>query len=142
MTLPWWLTTLIGAISATIVSFFVGYWYVGHLKAEQAAALASQIKFDISQCQDSKNITTNADKTYEDLYNAASLELNRLRSQPATCVHVTKSTSSGHATHKPNKPHNSDGISSQSLYDYAGQAETDRIKVITLQQFILDERKK
>ncbi len=141
MILPWY----IPAAGAAIVTSFLAYGAhsldVNRINAKASKVLVAQMQFDIKQCQDSKQITTKAETDYETQITTLNNELKRLRNQPSTCVPVTRPASKRNATKLTSKPSNGNGVTSGALLEYAGECETDRVKVNVLQGFIKDERK-
>lgn len=138
-----WILLAIGLIVGLVISYFVAEWRISNITAAAATTLTKQIADDHQLCNSAQNVTTNADKKYENLYNAAQSELDKLRAQPTTCVpvYIKRPARVAHAANQPVKPDKPNGVTSTALYDFAGECETDRIKVITCQQFITDERK-
>lgn len=85
-----------------------------------------------------KTLTQTVSKNYEDLLTKRDNDISRLRQRPAHCVPVQFATPTNgiNAADKLNKPYNADGVSSSFLIEFAYDAETDRAKVIGLQNFI------
>lgn len=133
--LPQWKVFLgIGIASAVLITLH--NLDIGRIEAKQATELQAQKDADKKICDNNKKITSNSENYYEALYTASNAKLNSMLQHPPKCVPITKSAHSGNATNVINKQDSSNGISSDALYNFAGECETDRIKVMTLQNFI------
>lgn len=89
-----------------------------------------------AQCEKDKAITTEASKTYEANITALNKRISALRMQPASCVPVTSPTPGHNAAPGAGQLSGAHGVTDQSLFDFAGDAETDRLKLIACQGFV------
>lgn len=130
-------------ILALLIAYALHAWDVSIIEAKQTKAIAEQVTFDITKCEASKQITAKSEQDYETEIAKRDADIAALKLRYGTCaiMPVAKPTRISHATNQPDKPSKPDGILISSLLDYADQCETDRIKVMTLQGFITDERK-
>lgn len=128
-----------------LISFLAGFavaWLIhmqtvhwAELKHEKA--LAAQVKADREICESSKRITSNVEQNYESQIATLSADLQRLRNTPTKCVPVARTASKSDGATSTKKPGNADGgITDIRLYEFAGECEQDRLKVIGLQDFI------
>lgn len=136
-----WIFIAIGAIPTLIISVFLHNLDVNQIEKSKKLALANQVQIDRNLCQKIKNITTKSESFYETQIVQRNADIKRLSERPMSCIDVTGTSSKRDAIDQRKQSHNPDGIvAAAKLYDFAGECEIDRIKVITLQQFIKDER--
>lgn len=132
----------LGAAGAFLIALGLHNLDVNRIQARAAKELTAQVQADIKLCDSDKAKTTKAETYYETQIVALNSELNKLRKRPSTCIPITRPASGSNATDKPSKSGDGNGaVTSGALLDFAGECEIDRIKVITLQGFILEERK-
>lgn len=132
---------LISYIAAFLAGASLG-WYVHTRIAESTlkSALASQQEALVKQCEDSKKITEEVSREYQNKIAALNSRVADLRMRPAKCLPVTKPTA-GHDG-KTNgaesiRPH---GVDAGFLIDYAAEAEKYRLQLIACQEFVRRER--
>lgn len=144
MTLPWWLTAVGGAITASVMAFFIANWFIDGVKAEDAAKLAAQVTFDIQQCDKAKQITEDVSHDYQSQLQSLNDQLAAIKlRQPAHCIMpITNSTPGRNAASAKTIIAGRNGLSSDWLYDFAGKTEKYRIQLVSCQQFIIKEREK
>lgn len=128
---------LIGILSAITALLGAG-GYIGREfeKQHAARALKAQETALIDRCEKDKVITTEKSKKYEDKISILNKRLAVLRMQPSHCVPVTGTAAGYNAASGAGKLSGAHGVTDQSLFDFAGDAETDRLKLISCQDFI------
>lgn len=89
------------------------------------------------KCISDKKITQTTEQHYENLYANLLADTKRLRERPVNCISVTKPADSGDDAYKRDEPRVANGVTSTALYDFASECEVDRIKVITLQDYVV-----
>jgi hypothetical protein len=141
--MTFWPAFIIGVIVTFLICFGLHTWDVDRIIAKDALALKAQAAFDIMQYHDQKQITSNSDKTYENLLADRDALARQLRDKTPSIVYVTKPASGSHAAAQHAKLPGADGCGAQpvaaaKLYDIGNDCETERDKVITLQKFIND----
>lgn len=122
------------AILTLILAWLAHNWDVGRLEAKQAAAMASQIQFDITQCQDSKTPTKDSNEHYQDIIAARDARIAELLKRPAKCLYVSRSANNTKGS--DGKYGNGNGLPDSILYKYAGFCEAYRGSSETLQQHL------
>ena len=126
-----WLPTILGAIGATIICVMLHTIDVNRIQNANAKALAAQLKSDDIKCQEAKQISTSVSQKYEDQISALSSELNRVRNATPAVVYVTRKASRPNAAAtKQSGSCSANAIDSGKFIDFAGNCETDRLKVI------------
>jgi len=135
-----WIMVAIGAVPALALSFLLHTVSVNGIEAKQRDALAEQHKTLTEQCQADKKLTEDANVKYQSELDALNGKLAAVKlRKPARCVPVTTVTPKRpDAATTPAKLLGPYGLDSGWLYDYAGDAERERLKVIGLQKFIKD----
>lgn len=132
-------------IAASVLTVLICYGLhsldIDRVQSKAASTLASQMQFDIKQCESQKQITSKSETDYETAIAQRDADIKRLRNQPTKLVYITKPASSSNAANQPNQPSSANAIDSGRLYDFSGECEADRIKVNILQSFITQERK-
>lgn len=142
----WLLSNLkLVGILAAITAVFGGGAYTGRQfeKAHAEHALQAQETALIAQCDKDKAITTGVSHEYENQLSAVNQRLAVLkRLHPKACVPATGTPGGRNAGTGSGKLAGQDGSNVESFYDFAGEAETYRIRLIACQGFINAERKK
>lgn len=129
---------IVGILSA-IMAVFASGAYVGveFEKGLSERALRAQESNLIAQCEKDKAITTEASKAYETSISTLNNRLIALkRMHPKACVPVTSATAGHNATTSTGKPAGAHGVAAESLYDFAGEAETYRLRLVACQGFV------
>lgn len=98
-------------------------------------AISDQKAADILKCNADKKLTNEVSQNYENQIFALNKRIGDLLRKPARCV-IAKSA--GHSDAAPVTGANAGtyGISSEWLYQFAGEGERYRLQVIGLQDFI------
>lgn len=138
MIIPWWLSALAGAISASILAFFIADWDIHRIEVNNDKAIASQIVFDIKKCELEKQITkgANDDLQNENATLKSQLDTAKLRVGTRCIMPVTKPAGLGHAADSPAKlPTPDAGITTTALLDFAASCEQTRLYLINLRKF-------
>lgn len=132
-------------IAAAILTAFIAFGFHSCLmdradkakdKAVETQKLATQ-----AECIKLQEITTNASKSYQDGLSSLERDLSGLPVNSCVTVHEGESSSRSDATYRPDKPRTGNEVHSGTLYEFSKRCEIDRLKVIGLQKFIIDERK-
>lgn len=92
-----------------------------------------------NQCEEQKKLTEGVANDFQTKLTAANNRLDALkRVRPASCVTVSTSSTSGGSHGQAGQPEHAgqNGVTSDALYDYAGQCEKYRLQVISLEDFI------
>lgn len=133
---------LAGVLAIIGVLWQVNNWRVDAGKVPgleaQLKTAGTELENQKKSCEAAKTTTQEVTKNYENLLAQRDADIAELRKRPATCVpiYISRSASGGDAAHQPNLAGEGNGVSSSFLIDFAGSCETDRIKVITLQDYI------
>ena len=131
---------VIGAVIATVAFVYALHALdVDRIEAKQRSALSDQARLLQSRCEQDKAITKGISDDYQKHLDDLNVELSALRvREPARCIAVsTPVTASGrHGAAGTGKPAGQDGVTAQTLYDFAGEAERYRLQLISCQEFI------
>lgn len=133
-----WLLIALGAIPTLILSLAGHSLYMDWvIEPGQRHALETQSKQLTEQCAADKKITEESSAKYQTDLVALNDRLNALRMRkPAACVPIASIATRPDATAKPLKLVGPYGLSTDFLYDFAGEAERYRLQVIGLQGFV------
>lgn len=128
---------IIAAIIFRISSAFVEAAKVPELEAE-IQELRNEKETILANFKQAQEITQTVSQDYENQIAIRDADIARLSSRPAKCLPIstTKAASGSNAANGADQPDKSNGIPDTALYRYAGECETDRIKVNALQSFI------
>lgn len=129
-----------GAVGAFVLAWMLHSLDVNRIESNQRDALAAQETKLAAACEASKAITTEVSNAYQDQIadlNAKLLSVKRLR--PSRCIALSAPVPAGgrDATPTGAEPARTDGINSDALYDFAGEAEKYRLQLIACQKFIV-----
>lgn len=126
------------AIPAFILSLGLHSLYMDWIvEPGQEIAIAAQYKTLTEQCAADKKLTEDANVKYQSELDALNSRLTAVKlRKPARCVPVAIASKRPDATAAPAKLLGPYGLDSGWLYDYAGDAERERLKVMGLQEFI------
>lgn len=128
----------VGAIGAFVITWAIHNHIVSNMEADFKDQLAAQVQFDIAKCNDDKQITTEISHGLQNSLDIANHKLASLKLQkPSRCVVPASSTATGHDANST-KPivSGQNGVTSDALYDFAGDAEKERLKLTACQGFI------
>jgi len=131
-----WLFVALGAIPTLVISIFLHNWDVNRLQKINDDKLAAQVQFDIKQCADEKQITSNVGTDYENKINDLNDQLNKLRQQAPRIIYVTKPATGANAAGAKGINAEGNGIDSSRFIEYGGKCEKLRLTVSGLQDFI------
>jgi len=111
-------------------------------QAALVPALQKQLQATIDACNKNNEITRKTSYAYQtELQNLNNKLANIKRLRPNKCVVLTTDSTSGlNAAASTTINDRQNGLSSDWLYEYAGEAERYRLQVIFLQSFINAER--
>lgn len=116
---------------------FAGSLYVWHLKSENSKALETQKIQLTEECTKAQAKTEKADAQFKADNDDLKQRLHALQlHHPSECVHTTSGTNDTNSRNG----HAGPDVASAWLLDYAAECEGYRRAVVTLQQFIQDER--
>lgn len=137
---------VIGIIALVIVVGIIG-WRINH--AFNEAAKVPGLKKEVALYKEAlriqsenfiaaKKLTQKVSQNYENLLSQRDADFNRVQRKASTCVIVqpSPSTNRPNATDKPDKQNIANGIFAGTFFDFSRECETDRAKVIGLQEFI------
>ncbi len=131
---------ILGAALALGLILMIAHWRSEAAKVEglenQITTLYAQLESERAKIKANQQLTREVSQNYEDAINKRNADLKRLQNRPARCVPVTATAGSGDAANGGSQPDTANGITDSKLYDFASDCETDRIKVVTLQNFI------
>lgn len=136
--LKYWQPILAAVLTAAL-SYGAHSLDVYRIEDNQRAALEQKATDDKKQCDDDKRITKEASDGFQKRLTDLSGQLDALkRVQPSRCIAVsTPVTACGrNAEASTGKHAGANGITSDALYDFAGQAEKYRLQLIACQSFI------
>lgn len=128
---------LVGLIAARINNAFNEASRVPYLES-QVKLYKDALRIQSENFVKAKKLTQTVSQNYENILTQRDADYNRVQKRASTCVIVQPSTParSPDATYKPNEQNIANGVSAGTLFDFARDAETDRAKVISLQEFI------
>jgi len=110
---------------------------MSYTETKHEKALADQVKFDIERCQEDKKITEDISHGLQNSLDAANRKLNTLKLRDSRCVLPVTKPATGHdAAARKSLAAGQDGISTEALYDFAGDAERYRLQLVSCQGFI------
>ncbi len=130
-----WLQIAITAGLTLLVAYGLHSLDIDRIEAKQAKTIQSQIAFDIMQCQKQKEITKGANDDLQNKYDALAAQYQRLQQRPAKTVYIARSTVSSDGKTSSSKLPDGNGVSDQSLYNFANRCEKTRLQLINLQEF-------
>ena len=139
-----WLLSNWKIILAVVATAFVAYLLhaldVYRIEKNQEATIQEQIQHDNQQCTAEKAITEKVSNDYQKKLTDLSQQLNAVKlRQPTHCVvPAAKPTLSSHGSAVPTVDVSQDGVTSDALYDFAGEAEKYRLQLTECQAFITD----
>ena len=134
-------------ILAAILTGFIAFGFhscsVSKLEKVKYDAVEAQRNASEAQCIGQQQITIGASNVYQNGLTQRDNDLDSVLRQPAVIAISNESRTPvrRNATDKPKEPNYRNEINTDELYRFAGECEKDRLKVISLQQFIRDERK-
>lgn len=132
-----WIMIGIGAVITFLICLGLNTIDVDRIEANNTATLQAQIKSDTDKCKQDQQITSAASTRYENQITFLNSELERLRNTAPAVVYVTKPSIRPNATApKQSGQSVANAIDSGTFIDYSGDCESDRLKVIGLQDFI------
>ena len=111
---------------------------IRRIEARQITALAAQADQLRAECAKDKQLTEEISHAYE-------IKIASLRGQlahakrvfaPAACVPITLSAGEFHGAGRPDEPAGPHGVLADTLLEYAADAETYRLKLMSCQDFI------
>lgn len=130
--------------SSIALSCLVGGFLFGcNIGSDRAAAACEKQKSALTaqltgQCQAVQLTTERNDHAYQTGLAARDRDLaDAMREQSCVVIHP-EGIGQPDAAHQPQQPRQGNAVNSATLYRFAGQCETDRLKVIGLQQAIRD----
>jgi len=127
------------AILFAITAAFGSGWYIRGMKAhsDTKAAVNVAISLERGACKDAMAITTKVGVEYETKISRLNGKLRAIRLRPAICVPLASSTASGdNASAGRNQLAGTHGIDAGQLLEFAGDAESYRIRLISCQDFV------
>lgn len=137
------LRTLWPAIPAFLITaalaFLLHNFDVNRIEAKQRQALLEQASQMQAQCDKEKSITKEVSRDYQNKTAALTRRLSELkRLRPSRCVPLLAAgTAAGRAPEAGAIPAGQNGgVTSDALYDFAGDAEKYRLQLIGCQDFI------
>jgi len=91
-----------------------------------------------TQCLEDKKITNEVSNEYQNQLSISNTELDHFKRmfREATCINIASPSSQPYDSTKEGKHGQPNGLRSDWLLDYAGEAEGYRLQVIGLQNFI------
>lgn len=103
------------------------------IRAEKETAVQNY-----TQCLEDKKITNEASNEYQNQLSISNTELDYFKRmfREATCINIAAPSTQSHDAPKEGQHGQSNGLRSDWLLDYAGEAEGYRLQVIGLQNFI------
>lgn len=128
---------LIGIAAALLASFGAGI-YVHSQFAERklAIALEAQKEALVQQCKEDKAITNDVARDYETQLNNLNKRLGALKRLRTACIVPTTNTTGSNNGGATGKLSGQNGVTAESLFDYAGDAEQTRLKLLACRDFI------
>lgn len=129
---------LVGCGIGLMIAFGFG-WHVRGLISD--GQIVSAVNRQIEQCNKDKQITWEADRAYQEKITTLSNRVAALKRVSTKCVPVTGTASGINAETRAGLP-NSYGITSDTLIDYAADAEKQRQQLISLQEFVREVYKR
>lgn len=134
---------LLGAIPTFLITgglgIFLHNWDVSRLESRQEKALTEQAENLNKQCTDDKKTVENNNATLEnDLSNYRSQlgALKRVRKPTCVVMPSTRATNGSPASGSTTELPRQDGVTSESLLDLAGDAESVRLQLRSCQDFV------
>lgn len=129
------------SILTFIVTLGIGYLIhsidVDAINAKHEADIASTKAALEASCLKDKQLTEKVSNEYQTSIINLSNELAALKLRGSSCiVPIAKSSDGHHGSPAKSKHVKRNGITSGSLYDYAGKAETYRLRLVGCQSFI------
>lgn len=129
-------------LAVIVLLFAVNSVSNAYKQAALVPALQKQLQATIDACNKNNEITRKTSYAYQtELQNLNNKLANLKRVRPNKCVVLTANTATGlNAATATTVNGGQNGLSSDWLYDYSGEAERYRLQVIGLQSFINAER--
>lgn len=126
-----------GAATAFAVAYMLHSLDINRLENRQRAELAAAVQKANEQCQKDKQLTTEVSHGYQIKITALNSQLAAYKLRPSKCIVPVAVPTARHdaATACPVIP-GAHGVPSDSLYDYAGDAEKTRLQLLSCQGFI------
>ncbi len=131
----------VGAIGAFGLSYLLHTVDVDRIEKKQRDVLAAQAIELTTKCDSDKKITLEASNDLQSKISALNSELISVkRLHPSSCIvpvrpaDATRCNDGAAARKKP--PTADAGVTSDALYDYAGEAEKYRLQLISCQGFV------
>lgn len=141
--LGWRIYAVLGGLIAFIgLGLYINHIFLQAAKVpgleKEVSDLQLQMKTQADKYEEANKITQKVGDDYEKAITKRDADIKRLSKRPASCISVypAQPASGSDATNQPDKPSAGNGVSSSFLISYSGECETDRIKVIALQDFI------
>ena len=132
---------ILAVIATAALAYMLHTVSVYRLEAQQRAALTDQATKLQGQCDADKAITKGVSDDYQKKLDVLNDQLDALRvREAARCIAVSTpvAASGRHGTAGTAKPAGQNGVTAQTLYDFAGEAERYRIQLISCQLFIME----
>lgn len=132
-----WFPVILGAAVSFLICLGLHSLDIDRIEAKQKEALASQIQYDLRQCDADKQITKGVADDIEKQRNALSDQLTALKLRHKSRI-VMPSTGRAISPDDPGKQNinvGTNGLSTDWLYDFAGQGTTYQNTVTNWQDF-------
>lgn len=128
------------AIATASIAYLLHTVAVNNIEADHRQALADQKAAIEKQCAADKQLTEENSRAYhKDLKTLADRLAAVKRVQPTRCVvPIAGEAGSGLGIPSSGEHAGQDGVTTDALYDFAGECEAFRLQIISLQSFIND----
>lgn len=118
------------------VAFLLHTVSVSWIETSHIQALKDQKKALIAQCQKDQALTREVSDEYQSQIAALDRQLRELNSLPKHCVPISSSPGGRDGTPVQGEHGRPHGVTSYALFDFAGDAERYRLRLIACQSFI------
>jgi hypothetical protein len=132
---------ILAVVATAALAYLLHTVAVDRLEAQQRAALTDQATKLQGQCDADKAITKGVSDDYQKKLDVLNDQLAALRvREPARCIAVSTPVAAAgrHGAAGTGKPAGQNGVTAQTLYDFAGEAERYRLQLISCQSFITE----
>ena len=132
---------ILAVVATVALAYLLHTVDVDRIEAKQRAALVDQATKLQGQCDADKAITMGVSNDYQKKLDVLNDQLAALRvREPNRCITVSTSvaTAGRHGAAGAGQHAGQNGVTAQTLYDFAGEAERYRLQLISCQQFITE----